>query len=85
MKKFCLITAVLIIAGVLTSGCKIKTQNNPIKYQGRLKKYMQPETDRNNSIKAIDLSDGVKLKYDATLGPGDINFDFKIKNPYKYE
>lgn len=85
MKNFCLITAVLIVTGVLVSGCQIKTQNNPIKYQGRLKKYIQPEQNGSNSTKAIDLSDGVKLKYDATLGPGDINFDFKIKNPYKYE
>ena len=84
MKKACIIFLCLgiIVAGVLFSGCTAKNNKQTINYQRRLQNYLPAETT--GSIKTIDLSEGPKAKYDANLGPPDLNFDIKINNPYKY-
>lgn len=40
------------------------------------------KTKPKTSSNIIDLSDGPKVRYDARFGPNDVNFDFKVKNPY---
>lgn len=80
MKKISLIFVYMIIASFLLSACS-STQNSPIKYERKLGKYF--ETEENKPVGGmIDLSEGPKLKYNAHFGPKDLNFDFKIVNPY---
>ena len=47
-----------------------------------IQKYFEAEKKATNTGGMIDLSEGPKLRYDAKLGPKDLNFDFKIINPY---
>ena len=81
MKKACIFLLCLgiIAAGVLFSGCTSKSSKQTINYNRRLQKYLPA-----NSTGTIDLSEGPRTKYDANLGPQDLNFDIKITNPYKY-
>ena len=51
-----------------------------IKSERRLGKYLMPENEKRAGV--VDLSEGPRLKYNATFGPKDLNFDFKIENPY---
>lgn len=92
MKKQYLMVICLVICSILLTGCQSKTikkkqtKKLTIDYQRRLKAYLPQEetsTSKNNIIrKTIDLSEGPKLKYDANLGPQDVNFDFKLKTKY---
>lgn len=84
MKKACIIFLCLgiIVAGVLFSGCTAKNNRHTINYQRRLQNYLPADTT--GASGTIDLSDGTKTKYDANLGPQELNFDIKIQNPYKY-
>lgn len=79
MKKYFLLIVCLLISSILLSACSGIKQNSTIKYERKLGKYFEQEKSPNGTI---DLSEGPKLKYDAKLGPQDLNFDFKIINPY---
>ena len=89
MKKAFLILLCLgiVFAGILFSGCSVKKNSQTINYQRRLQNYLPSNSATSNKqpTGTIDLSEGPKLKYDAKLGPGDLDFDIKIRNPYKYE
>ena len=78
MKKISIFILVSLIFCIFLSACDIQTSNSMIKSQRRFAKYIEPQ--QNGSV--IDLSEGPKLKYDAHFGPQNLNFDFKIVNPY---
>ena len=84
MKKL----AVLILCGIFSvcflTACGVKKEAKTINYQRRLKQYLPSDTPKakTTSSTTVDLSEGPKLRYDANFGPRDVNFDFKIKNPY---
>ena len=84
MKKtaFVLVCIGLVIIGIVVSGCSVKNNKQTINYQRRLQNYLPSDTAGNTSPGTIDLSEGPKVKYDAKLGPSELNFDIKIKNPY---
>ena len=86
MKKTCIVLLCLgiIIAGVLFSGCTVKSNKQTINYQRKLQNYLPGSTAVQKPTGTIDLSDGTKTRYDANLGPQELNFDIKISNPYKY-
>ena len=69
----------LLISSVLLSACNT-VPNSPIKYERKFGKYFEPEQKSTGAM--IDLSEGPKLRYNANFGPKDLNFDFKIINPY---
>ena len=52
--------------------------NNDIAERNRF--YFEEENKAIGGM--IDLSEGPKLRYDSKFGPKDLNFDFKIINPY---
>ena len=80
MKKLFIILVVIIIP-TLFCACSIGTDtNSTIKYKRKFEAYIQSGKEKTSNV--IDLSEGPKLKYDAKLGPNDLNFDFKIVNPY---
>ena len=80
MKKYGLLIVCLLLSTVLLSACTAMPKS-PIKYERKLGKYF--ESDKNNPAGGvIDLSEGPKLRYNANFGPRDLNFDFKIINPY---
>ena len=65
------------------TACKAKKQENTINYERRLEQYIPNEKANSKTTPGIiDLSEGPKLKYDAKIGPSDVNFDFKIKTQY---
>ena len=79
MKKYGLLVVCLLISSVLLSACNTMP-NSPIKYERKLGKYFESEGKHVGGT--IDLSEGPKLRYNANFGPKDLNFDFKIVNPY---
>lgn len=79
MKKCLLLVACLLCSSLLLSACT-KTPDSTIKYERKLGKYFEENKKPQGGM--IDLSEGPKLNYDAKLGPRDLNFDFKIENPY---
>ena len=78
MKKYSLLIVYLLLSSFLLSACNSKPDST-IKYERKLGKYFETEQ---KSGGVVDLSEGPKLRYDAKLGPNDLNFDFKIVNPY---
>lgn len=80
MKRIVFLLVCIILCSIFVCACSVKPQKPTINYQRRLKKYIQTETP--NTTQTIDLSEGPRLRYDVNLGPQDVNFDFKIKNPY---
>ena len=88
MKKYGLILVVcLMISSILLCACTVKPKKSAINYKRKLEKYLPSETPQSKTVNdhktaTIDLSEGPKLKYDAKMGPQDLNFDFKIQNPY---
>ncbi len=78
MKKYSLLIVCLLLSSFLLSACDSKP-NSTIKYERKLGKYFDTEQKAGG---VVDLSEGPKLRYDAKLGPSDLNFDFKIVNPY---
>lgn len=80
MKKCGLIIICFLISSVLLSACN-SMPKSPIKYERRLGKYFESENKKPTGG-VVDLSEGPKLKYNANFGPKDLNFDFKIINPY---
>ena len=81
MKKYSLLIVCLLTSTIFLSACTVE-QNSPIKYERKLGKYFESEKKATSTGGVIDLSEGPKLRYDAKLGPKDLNFDFKIINPY---
>ena len=79
MKKYGLLVVCLLISSVLLSACNTMP-DSPIKYERKLGKYFESEKQQVGGT--IDLSEGPKLRYNANFGPKDLNFDFKIINPY---
>jgi len=80
MKRIGSALLILSLIMVCASACTARPESSLIKSQRRFDKYIQPQTDKPNGM--IDLSEGPKLKYDASFGPKNLNFDFKIENPY---
>jgi len=81
MKKTIFVLFCFVLANVFLTGCSSKDAQT-IKYQRRLQNYLPTNTTTQRPNGTIDLSEGPKTKYDANLGPQDLNFDIKIKNPY---
>ena len=79
MKKYCFLVLSLFILSVLLTACA-KVPNSTIKYERKLGKYF--DTEKKSEGGFVDLSEGPKLKYNINLGPKDLNFDFKIEDPY---
>ena len=78
MKKQGLFILCVLISAVLLSACDVMPKS-PINYERKLGKYFEAEKTPSGTI---DLSEGPKLRYDAKFGPQELNFDFKIINPY---
>ena len=81
MKRYLLLLVCLLVSSLLLSACTSMSANSTIKYERKLGKYFE-STENKPQGGVIDLSEGPKLNYDARLGPNDLNFDFKIENPY---
>lgn len=79
MKKYCFLVLSLFILSVLLTACT-KAPDSTIKYERKLGKYF--DTEKKSEGGFVDLSEGPKLKYNINLGPKDLNFDFKIEDPY---
>ena len=79
MKKYSLFIVCLLSSTLLLSACS-SVPNSPIKYERKLGKYF--DTEKKSESGFVDLSEGPKLKYNINLGPRDLNFDFKIEDPY---
>ena len=77
--KYGLFSVCRLAAGILLSACHLEPNNSMVQSQRRLGKYF---TNENAPAGVVDLSEGPKLKYNANFGPKDLNFDFKIENPY---
>ena len=77
MKKYGLLVVCLSVTAILLSACTSEPKS-PIKYERKLGKYF--ENEKVGGV--VDLSEGPKLRYNANFGPKDLNFDFKIVNPY---
>jgi len=79
MKKYYFLVLSLMVLSILLTACSSKPDST-IKYERKLGKYFESENKTTGGV--IDLSEGPKLKYNAKFGPNDLNFDFKIVNPY---
>ena len=82
MKKTIFVLVCFVMANMFLTGCAVKNNNQTIQYQRRLQHYLPANTPGQSQSRTIDLSEGPKTQYDAKLGPGELNFDIKIKNPY---
>ena len=84
MKKFFAFILLLSFVSVCTTACSNqgKPKKNMIQSKRRFAEYVEPQ--QNKDPNRIDLSEGPKLKYDAKLGPQNLDFDIKIVDPYKY-
>lgn len=82
MKKFCTLILILSFCTVFTSGCSDKPKKkNMIQSKRRFENYVKSENSSQNSH-FVDLSEGPRQNYDATLGPKNLDFDIKIVDPY---
>lgn len=66
------------ILSFCVSACTAKPNGSMIKSKRRFAEYIEPQKHPG----VVDLSDGLKLRYDANFGPKSPEFDIKIKNPY---
>lgn len=82
MKKILTLLLIFSLVSVCTSACSLKQTNKPnmIQSKRRFADYVEPQQQKNTNT--IDLSEGPKLRYDANLGPKNLNFDIKIVDPY---
>lgn len=80
MKKYTLLIVCLLLSSFLLTACS-NSSTSTIKYERKLGKYFEKD-NKSYGGNTIDLSDGPKLRYDASFGPKDLNFDIKIVNPY---
>jgi len=82
MKKFWTLVFIAAFLSTFTTACKnIKPKQNMIQSKRRFAEYIEPMQQK-KATGRIDLSEGPKLKYDADLGPKNLNFDIKIVDPY---
>lgn len=82
MKKVCIYLMLIFFLSSLTTACNIKQNSNSmVQSKRRFAQYVEPQQNK-QSGQFVDLSEGPKLKYDAHLGPQNLNFDFKIVDPY---
>ena len=81
MKKALIFLLMLTFVSVCTTACTGNKQKpNLIQSKRRFAEYVEPQAQKDPNT--IDLSDGPKLKYDAKLGPKNLDFDIKIIDPY---
>ena len=82
MRKVLSLVLLFAFCGVLTSACtnNAKPKQNLIQSKRRFAEYVEPQQQRDPN--RVDLSEGPKLRYDANLGPKNLNFDIKIVDPY---
>ncbi len=82
MKKILTLLLIFSLVSICTVGCSYKQANkkNMIQSKRRFANYV--ESTNKGASNSIDLSDGQKLKYEADLGPKNLNFDIKIIDPY---
>ena len=82
MKKLCAYLLLLSILILCTTSCNKQPsqKQNLIQSKRRFAEYMEPQQHKDPNT--VDLSEGPKLKYDANLGPKNLNFDIKIVDPY---
>jgi len=82
MKKILTLLLIFSFVSVCTTACSVKQSNKPnlIQSKRRFAEYIEPQQQKDPNT--IDLSEGPKLKYDANLGPKNLNFDIKIVDPY---
>lgn len=82
MKKICIFILMMSTAVLFTSACtKQAAKSSMVQAKRRFEKYVEPP-QASVQGNVIDLSEGPKLHYDANLGPRNLNFDFKIVDPY---
>ena len=82
MKKTIFVLICFVLTNVFLTGCSVKSNTQTIKYQRRLQNYLPSDASGQRIPGTIDLSDGTKTQYDASLGPKELNFEIKINNPY---
>lgn len=80
MRNYGLLIVCLLVSSILLTACSNNSSSSMVKAQRRLEKYLP--TEQKPHGKVVDLSEGPKLRYDSKFGPQDLNFDFKIINPY---
>lgn len=81
MKNHILLIVCLLTSSVLLTACNVGTSSSSmVKAQRRLEKYLPSENKPQGKV--VDLREGPNLRYDSKFGPKDLNFDFKIINPY---
>ena len=80
MKKICGLILFSVLLNMCLCSCSSQQKAPLIKSERRLGKYFQAPEEHKEGI--VDLSDGPKLKYDASFGPASPSFDFTIKDPY---
>ncbi len=82
MKKVLFIFIILSFIMTLATGCNRLSgkKQNLIQSKRRFAEYVEPQAQKPSNV--VDLSEGPKLKYDAHLGPKNLNFDIKIVDPY---
>ena len=72
----------LFFAVTMLSACAPrKPKPNMVQSERRFAKYVEQNQSKKTG-NFIDLSEGPKQSYDAYLGPQNLNFDFKIVDPY---
>lgn len=81
MKISSFVLVLLLISGIFLTGCGVKKADT-INYNRKLGKYITTDNQSTAPVDTIDLSEGPRLKYEGNLGPKDVNFEFKIVNPY---
>ena len=84
MKKVYVFCLMLMFISTCTTACTSTESKKPnmIQSKRRFANYM--EGSEMKDPRAIDLSEGPKLKYDKKLGPQNPEFDIKIIDPYQY-
>ena len=82
MKKILTLLLIFSFISSCTTACTQKQTSKPnmIQSKRRFAEYVEPQQQKASNT--IDLSEGPKLKYDANLGPQNLNFDIKIVDPY---
>ena len=85
MKKYYAFTIILSVLLSCTTGCSDvkRPKQNLIQSKRRFAEFVESKEQKDPNT--IDLSEGPKLRYDAHLGPQNLNFDIKIVDPYKKE
>ena len=82
MKKISAFLLMLFFMSMCVSACTPQMNKNSsmIKSKRRFADYVEPSQKGTSAV--VDLSEGPKQRYDAYLGPQNLNFDIKIVDPY---